>query len=232
MTLFTVCARCTIARLGRADAGWFFDFDFTWYLKGLIALLSLTIMNVTEPVNIRERIARCSERKTPGERQDCINQIIVESVEALDRRAEETGSDTKLILASMSAFQNSLRDEMRNFRESMDNKLTHLENKMDDRFNKVDERFNKVDERFNKVDERLNKVDERFNKVDERFNKVDERLNGIEKRVGLNDVDIAQIKSWVGSIFDRVNSMDPKISALEALFKEHFSRKAPEEMHG
>jgi DNA repair ATPase RecN len=189
-------------------------------------------MNVTEPVNIRERIARCSERKTPGERQDCINQIIVESVEALDRRAEETGSDTKLILASMSAFQNSLRDEMRNFRESMDNKLTHFENKMDDRFNKVDERFNKVDERFNKVDERLNKVDERFNKVDERLNKVDERLNGIEKRVGLNDVDITQIKSWVGSIFERVNSMEPKITSLEALFKEHFSRKAPEEMHG
>ena len=153
-------------------------------------------MNATEHGNIREKIAKCSEKKTPGERQDCINQIIVESIETLDRHAEETGSDTKLILASMSAFQNNLRDEMRNFRESVDNKIDRLEHK-----------------------------------VDERFNKVDERLNGIEKCVGMNGVDIAQIKTWVGNIHERVSIMEPKIEMLEKTIKEHFSRKTPGEMH-
>jgi hypothetical protein len=70
------------------------------------------------------------------------------------------------------------------------------------------------------------------NIIDRGFNKVDERLNGIERRVGMNDVDIGQIKSWVGTIFDRVNSMEPRVKVLEETIKEHFSRKAPGEMHG
>jgi archaellum component FlaC len=154
-------------------------------------------MNATEPVNIREKIARCNKKETPEERQDCINQIIVESIETLDRRAEETGNDTKLILASMNSFQNNFRDalqntrdEMRNTRETITIDINRLENKVDDRFNKVDDRFNK------------------------------------------NDIEISQVKSWIGNINERLIKMEPKIDVLEKTIKEHFSRRAPEEMHG
>jgi chromosome segregation ATPase len=143
----------------------------------------MMIMNTTEPVNIREKIARCIEKKTPGERQDCINQIIVESIETLDRRAEETGSDTKLILASMSAFQNNfrdalqnVRDEMRNTREAVGIDINRLENKIDDRFNKIDDRFNKNDMEISQIKSWIVNINDRMIKIEPKIDVLEETI--------------------------------------------------------
>ncbi len=92
------------------------------------------------------------------------------------------------------------------------------------------ERVELMEQRLtNLIDKGFNKVDERFNKVDERFNKVDARLNDIEKRVGLHDVDVAQIKSWVGTVFERVNAMEPKVTAMAETVGQYFSKKRRQE---
>jgi len=140
-------------------------------------------MNATEHGNIREKIARCSEKKAPGERQDCINQVIVESIESLDRRAEETGSDTKLILASMSAFQNNfrdalqnVRDEMRNTRETMTIDINRLEHKVDDRFNKVDDRFTKVDMEISQIKSWIGNINDRMTKMEPKIDTLEKTI--------------------------------------------------------
>lgn len=87
-------------------------------------------------------------------------------------------------------------------------------------------------DRTNLMEQRLaNIIEKGFNAVDARFNAVDARLNDIEKRVGLHDVDIAQIKSWVGTVFERVNAIEPKITmmgekidAMETTIARYFSK--------
>jgi hypothetical protein len=84
--------------------------------------------------------------------------------------------------------------------------------------------------------ERISLMEERLtNIIDRGFNKVDERLNGIERRVGLNDVDITQIKSWVGTVFERVNTIEPRIKEMKEIIGNIegiiTSKKSPTEMH-
>jgi len=87
--------------------------------------------------------------------------------------------------------------------------------------------------------ERMEMMEQRLtNLIDKGFNKVDTRLNDIEKRVGLHDVDIAQIKSWVGTMFERFSAMEPriatmgeKIDTMGKTIEQYFSKKKDAGMH-
>ncbi|MEX2681927.1 MAG: hypothetical protein Q6373_010010 [Candidatus Sigynarchaeota archaeon] len=43
--------------------------------------------------------------------------------------------------------------------------------------------------------------------------------------MGLHEVDIAQIKSWVGTVFERANAMEPKVNAMEKTINQYVSKK-------